>query len=60
MYDRIHKMNDVTKFFATKHWNFSNHNMLKVQAKMTEEDRLLYLCDVKKIDWNDYLKYVLA
>lgn len=51
-------MNDVTEFFTSNCWNFSNHNMLKVQAKMSDEDRKLYECELKKINWNDYLKYV--
>ncbi|XP_077299951.1 fatty acyl-CoA reductase wat-like isoform X2 [Arctopsyche grandis] len=55
LYNRIHKMEDVTMFFTMHGWNFTNDNMLKVIAKMSDDDRRLYSCDVRTLDWNDYL-----
>lgn len=35
-------------------WTFENSNMRKVYEKMSTEDRVIFPCDIKLVDWKDF------
>ncbi|KAJ0182918.1 hypothetical protein K1T71_000894 [Dendrolimus kikuchii] len=50
---RLQSMNDVLGYFTTKEWTFTNDNVQKLRAKLSNEDREIFNIDVRTVKWND-------
>ncbi|XP_062549903.1 fatty acyl-CoA reductase wat-like [Armigeres subalbatus] len=55
LYRKVHKFSDVLRFFTNNEWNFRNDQLHKVISHMTEDDRKYFFCEIRKIDWKDFL-----
>ncbi|XP_076658436.1 fatty acyl-CoA reductase wat [Halictus rubicundus] len=56
LYKKIHKFMDVLNYFTTRQWTFTNNTFKAVLGKMSPEDRNSFVCDITKIDWDQYFR----
>lgn len=56
LYKKIHKFMDVLNYFTTRQWTFTNNTFKSVLDKMSQEDRGNFVCDITKIDWDQYFR----
>ncbi|XP_053687064.1 fatty acyl-CoA reductase wat-like [Sabethes cyaneus] len=55
LYRKVHKFSEVLSFFTNNEWDFRNDHYHTVIGHMTEDDHRYFPCDVKKIDWTEFL-----
>ncbi|XP_058463867.1 fatty acyl-CoA reductase wat-like [Malaya genurostris] len=55
LYRKVHKFSEVLSFFTNNEWDFRNEHYHKVMAHMTADDHRYFPCDVKQIDWVEFL-----
>lgn len=53
IYRKIQRAINLTEYFSSM-WTFQNNNMRKVYEKMSDEDRAIFPCDIKLVDWKDF------
>lgn len=56
-YEKLHKFATIISYFSTTNWTFESKNVRNMCNSMSEEDRKLFLCDVKELDWKEYFKW---
>ena len=42
-------------FFTTNRWVYVNRNILSVLNKLSEKEQMDYACDIRTVNWVDYL-----
>lgn len=52
---KIDEMLGIFEFFITGDWHYENKNIYSVLAKMSPEEREEFNCDVRQIDFTDFL-----
>lgn len=55
-YKKIHKFCNVIAYFSTRHWEFRSERVRAICEDMSKEDKELFFCDLRKIDWDEYFK----
>ncbi|XP_055533195.1 fatty acyl-CoA reductase wat-like [Wyeomyia smithii] len=55
LYRKVHKFSEVLSFFTNNEWDFRNEHYHRVMDQMTADDHRYFPCDVKKIDWAEFL-----
>lgn len=48
---------NVIEFFATREWDFETTNTQKLWSKLSEADKREFFFDMKKVDWDSFLKH---
>nr|CAH7761030.1 unnamed protein product [Callosobruchus chinensis] len=56
-YSKIHKFGDVIAYFSIRNFPFKSENMRKLLTKMTPQDRSIFFCDLKELDWEEFFKF---
>lgn len=51
---KMHNAFDLLEYFASRQWSFPCDNLLRLCDSMSEVDRTLFDCDVRRICWRDY------
>ncbi|KAG5869973.1 hypothetical protein JTB14_027913 [Gonioctena quinquepunctata] len=54
---KIFQLVHCTRIFGTTEWAYQSHNIMKFIKKMSDEDKKLFFCDLRELDWNLYLWY---
>lgn len=61
MYRRCRTMVDILTPFTSNQWRFSDSNVCALYDKLDQVDRQLFEFDVRKIDWNSYIRnYIIG
>ncbi|KAJ8919910.1 hypothetical protein NQ315_006439 [Exocentrus adspersus] len=61
IYRKLHKMNHILTYFSLREWSFESNNTRRLVKNMSDEDRRIFFCDMKDVDWDEYLElYVLG
>lgn len=47
---------DVLNYFSTNEWMFTNEQFHGVMAKLSNDDRDHFYCDVRDINWDNYFE----
>lgn len=55
-YKKIHKFCNVIAYFSTRHWEFRSERIKAICEDMSKEDKEIFFCDLRKIDWDEYFK----
>lgn len=55
-YRKIHKFCYVISYFSTKTWEFKSERMRAICDEMSKEDKEIFFCDLRKLDWEEYFK----
>ncbi|XP_055611247.1 fatty acyl-CoA reductase wat-like [Uranotaenia lowii] len=55
LYRKVHKFSDVIRFFTTNQWDFADENFKKIRESLTEDDRKLFPCETKTLEWTNFL-----
>ncbi|XP_058834139.1 fatty acyl-CoA reductase wat-like [Topomyia yanbarensis] len=55
LYRKVHKFSEVLSFFTNNEWDFRNEHYHKVMSQMTTDDHRFFPCDMKHIDWVEFL-----
>ncbi|KAI4499647.1 hypothetical protein M0802_005217 [Mischocyttarus mexicanus] len=59
MYIRLNLWMDGISYFSLKEWQFTNKRWIEVMKDLTAEDRKLFYCDMKDVDWDIYFRNYL-
>lgn len=59
VYRKIDKMEDVLNYFKMNEWVFESKNLSRLITEMSDEDQKIFFCDVKDLDWDEYIKYYI-
>lgn len=54
--NRMHHANEVFDYFCSNQWTFNTNNVKRLRQLQSEEERVIFNCDVRSIDWNAYAK----
>ncbi|XP_065075680.1 uncharacterized protein LOC135699366 [Ochlerotatus camptorhynchus] len=54
--ERIISLSNIVKPFSVNDWGTENCNMIKVIGELNPQDRELFPCDLRDIDWKPYLE----
>ncbi|GJQ86873.1 hypothetical protein Trydic_g13284 [Trypoxylus dichotomus] len=57
MYLKIHRFSKVISYFSTKNFKFKSTRMRELISKMSDRDRAIFMCDLTKLNWEEYFKY---
>lgn len=49
-------MIDVSSYFLLREWSFESGNVSRLKNEMSDQDKDTFFCDVKNIDWEEYLE----
>lgn len=62
IYKKFDQAANVLKAFTSKQWKFgTDNNLFLINELMSEEDKRLFNCDVRSLDWSAFLtNYVLG
>ncbi|XP_046837373.1 fatty acyl-CoA reductase wat-like isoform X1 [Vespa crabro] len=61
MYKKIDTLSKLFQYFTTTKLNFTNKRWNELLSKLTTEDRELFFCDIKDINWDKYFEnYILG
>lgn len=52
LYQRIHKLSELTTFFSTRQWIFHNDNTKKLLDKMDNKDKDIFCFDINSVQWD--------
>ncbi|KAL1501611.1 hypothetical protein ABEB36_006908 [Hypothenemus hampei] len=55
-YRKINKFSSVISHFATKEWKLQTDRIQLQQASMSKQDRELFFCNIKQLNWFEYFK----
>ncbi|KAJ8919471.1 hypothetical protein NQ315_016571 [Exocentrus adspersus] len=55
-YKKIDKFTRLLRHFAVNEWTFESNNTRSVINSMSEEDRKLFPCDLRNLDWEKYME----
>ena len=55
LYDKVYRTSKCTEFYTCGEWIFHTENMITLTEAMSEVDRQVFQCDVRLIDWPNYL-----
>ncbi|ENN74979.1 hypothetical protein YQE_08436, partial [Dendroctonus ponderosae] len=55
-YKKIHKFTAVMSYFATQEWSIESTAIEKQQLAMSPQDRRLFFCDLKLLDWPEFFQ----
>ena len=47
----------VLTFFATNEWKWSNDNVLKLNAELTDVDKKTFNFDLSTLNWADFMDH---
>ncbi|PSN41791.1 hypothetical protein C0J52_21752 [Blattella germanica] len=47
---------EVLQYYTTKEWVFHNDNLKSLPGQLNEKDRETFFTDIKKVDWDSYIK----
>lgn len=47
----------VIEYFASREWDYETTNTQKLWSKLSESDKQEFFFDMKKLDWEIYLKH---
>jgi len=56
MYDKAHRSLSALDYYVTNQWTFHTNNLLKLIDVMSPGDQQIFDCDVRSLDWPEYLK----
>lgn len=57
IYQKFDSAANVLKAFTSREWKFNNDNsQMLINEIMIEEDKKIFNCDVRGLDWNAYLR----
>lgn len=48
-------LTDIMNFFINGDWHFENKKIFDVIDKLSDEEKELFSCDVRQIDWHQYI-----
>lgn len=54
VYNKIHKYTNVISYFSTQNWTFQVDNMHRLCDRMSPQDKELFFCDLKKLNWSEF------
>ncbi|KRT85456.1 epimerase [Oryctes borbonicus] len=57
IYTKIYRFSRVISYFSTKNFKFRSTRMRQLISKMSDGDRAVFMCDLKKLNWEEYFKY---
>lgn len=61
VYNKIGKFTKIMAYFFSNTWNISIDNYKRVCNSMTPEDKEIFFCDLKNLDWDEFLyNYLLG
>lgn len=52
--NRMHHANEVFDYFCSNQWTFSTSNVERLRELQSDQDKELFNCDVRAIDWETY------
>lgn len=55
LYGKIAKTVESLEYFVANNWDFQSRMALVFNQRMSIEDRRLFYCDVREIDWKSYI-----
>ncbi|XP_034487080.1 fatty acyl-CoA reductase wat-like [Drosophila innubila] len=59
VYDKIHNHNKKLTFFGITNWTFEMHNTDRLIQCMSSQDRKIFECDMKSLNWDEYFRVLL-
>ncbi|XP_046473320.1 fatty acyl-CoA reductase wat-like isoform X1 [Neodiprion pinetum] len=59
LYKKINKMFGVVTFFCTREWDFRNHRVQNLWARLDQKDKELFPFSTKVLDWKEYMKILV-
>ncbi|XP_045465613.1 fatty acyl-CoA reductase wat-like [Harmonia axyridis] len=51
IYKKIHKFSSVLSYFTTRNFKFESKRVRNMLANMTAEDKQIFFCDLKELNW---------
>ncbi|KAG5878050.1 hypothetical protein JTB14_021203 [Gonioctena quinquepunctata] len=54
---KIYNNSSQLKFFTVGEWTYQSVNILNLTEKMADKDKELFFCNLRKLDWDEYLWY---
>lgn len=51
MLNRARSIGDIFKHFTTNEWIFSTANLALIERNLTNDERIIFDLDVRKIEW---------
>lgn len=46
----------ILSYFSTKEWTYESCNYQRVLDKMEDKDREIFFSDLRRMDWEEFLK----
>ncbi|KAJ8916661.1 hypothetical protein NQ315_000306 [Exocentrus adspersus] len=59
IYAKIHKFSTVISYFCTRQWVFKSENVRRLLAKMSNDDKATFFCDLRELDWDLFFQHYL-
>ncbi|GLG95245.1 Fatty acyl-CoA reductase [Gryllus bimaculatus] len=55
-YGKIHKFLDITDYFRSHEWTFTDTNMQSLWSELKESDKKIFPCNAADLDWEENIK----
>ncbi|RWS22854.1 putative fatty acyl-CoA reductase-like protein, partial [Leptotrombidium deliense] len=61
VYQKVHRAINALEYFTTNEWTFRNDNFLELFNEVNANDKEIFHCDLRNIDWQTYMEcYILG
>lgn len=60
VYKKIHTFTNVIAYFSTRSWDFKSHRIRNLISQMSEDDKKIFNCDLRTLDWEEFFPDYMA